>query len=103
MATRYVTPYDQYIYGIDRGKLEGLPISGGLLHFYFTSSDSPRPTYSDVNLTVLNANPIILDAGGSPGSVFLLNGVAYRVILFDPDGNTIFDMDPVFSFKPSTP
>ncbi len=100
-ASRYVTPYDQYIYGVDRGELQGLPIAGGLLHFYASNSLTPKPTYNDFNLLIPNANPIVLDTAGNPGSVFLLNGVAYHVVLIDPDGNTIFDMDPVVSFKPS--
>ncbi len=100
-ASRYVTPYDQYIYGVDRGQLAGLPITGGLLYFYTSNSSTPEPTYNDFNLLVPNPNPIELDSAGNPGSVFLLNGVAYRVKLVDPDGNTIFDMDPVVSFEPS--
>jgi hypothetical protein len=101
-GSRYVTPYDQYIYGTDRGQLEGLPIAGGLLHFYAGGTSTPQPTYNDTNLTIPNPNPIILDSAGNPGSVFLTGGVVYRVVLIDPDGNTIFDMDDVVSFAPST-
>jgi hypothetical protein len=34
------------------------PVSGGKLYTYLAGTTTPQPTYSDVNLTVANANPV---------------------------------------------
>jgi len=60
------------------------PLSGGLLYFYKPGTDTPKDTYSDNNLTVPNANPVVLSSSGLLPNVFL-DG-AYRVILQDKNG-----------------
>ncbi len=42
----------------------GNPLSGGKVYTYDAGTTTPRLTWSDINETVPNANPIILDAAG---------------------------------------
>jgi hypothetical protein len=51
----------------------GNPLSGGLLSVFKAGTSTPATTYSDVALTVPNANPVVLDAGGR-ATVFLAPG-----------------------------
>lgn len=51
---------------------DGAPLASGKLYFYAAGTSTPLDTYSDVNLTTPNANPITLNAAGkSPTPVFL--------------------------------
>ena len=72
----------------------GDPLSGGKLYFYTTETLTAKDTYSDSDLTTANTNPVVADAGGRFGNIFLGSGT-YRVILKDSDDVTIYDRDPV--------
>lgn len=85
---RYINPQPQYFTDL------GLPLTGGKLYFYEPSTLIPKDTYSNVALTIANTNPIVMATNGSPSTDIWLNGV-YRVRLFDPTGNLIWDKDPV--------
>lgn len=43
----------------------GRPLLGGKVYFYSVGTQTPKNTYKDVAQTVLNTNPVILDARGS--------------------------------------
>lgn len=73
----------------------GVPRAGAKLWFYETGTDTPQDTYSDSNLTVVNANPVVADANGQFGNIFLLGSPSYNVVLTDPSGVQIWAMDPV--------
>lgn len=73
---------------------DGNPLAAGKLYAYAAGGLTPLPTYADQPLTVPNANPIILDARGE-AVVYIPDGVAYRFILKDADGVTIWDQDDV--------
>lgn len=85
--SRYVNPRPQYLDG------SGDPVASGTLTFYEPGTTTPKTTYSDVNLSTANANPLSLDADGRCPSVFF-DGSA-RVILKNSSGTTIWDIDPV--------
>lgn len=85
---RYINPQPQYFTDL------GLPLTGGKLYFYEPSTLVPKDTYSNTALSIPNTNPIVLATNGSPSTDIWLNGV-YRVRLFDPTGNLIWDKDPV--------
>jgi len=85
---RYINPQPQYFTDL------GLPLTGGKLYFYEPSTLIPKDTYSNVSLTIANTNPIVMATNGSPSTDIWLDGV-YRVRLFDPTGNLIWDKDPV--------
>lgn len=85
---RFVTPDHQEF------DSNGDPLSGGKLHFYATGTLVAKDTFSDDALTTANANPVVADAAGRFGDIFLESG-DYRVILKDSDDVTIKDSDPV--------
>ncbi len=73
----------------------GVPRAGAQMFFYATGTNTYQNTYSDSGLTVPNVNPVIADANGQFGNVFLLTSPAYHVVLEDANGVVIWDMDPV--------
>ena len=74
------------------------PVSGGKLYTYLAGTTTPQPTYSDVNLTVANANPVILDSAGR-ATVFL-SGTSYKFVLTDASDVTIWTQDNVQAVAP---
>jgi hypothetical protein len=60
----------------------GLPLNGGLIYTYQASSTTPLATYTDVNGTVANSNPIVLDSSGRlPNEVWLTYGFNYKFVV----------------------
>ncbi len=76
---------------------DGNPLSSGTLTTFLAGLSTPATTYSDVNLTIANTNPISLDAAGRPtsGAIFLTPGVSYKFILKDVLGATIATRDNI--------
>ena len=71
--------------------LNGNPLVGGYVYFYEkTPSLVPKNTWQDAAQTVLNENPVVLD---SRGQATIYGAGAYRQVLTDADGNTIWDGD----------
>lgn len=71
----------------------GVPLAGGLLYTYSAGTTTPLATYSDVGLTVANANPIVLDAAGR-ATIFLLSS-SYKWILKTSAGVTVWTRDNI--------
>ena len=63
------------------------------LYFYETGTTTPKDTYSDAGLTTPNANPVVADANGLFGVIYLGTG-DYKVILKDASDNTLWTVDP---------
>ena len=60
----------------------GLPLNGGLIYTYQAGSTTPLATYTDVNGTIANTNPIVLDSSGrTPAEVWLTYGFNYKFVL----------------------
>jgi hypothetical protein len=74
------------------------PVSGGKLYTYVAGTTTPQPTYSDVNLTVANANPVVLDSAGR-ATVFL-SGSSYKFVLTDANDVPIWTQDNVQAVAP---
>jgi hypothetical protein len=76
---------------------QGHPLAGGKLWTYAAGTYAYATTYSDVNLSVANTNPIILDASGRPtsGAIYLTPGQNYRYVLQDATGANLFDKDNI--------
>lgn len=89
IGTRYYTPNP---FEFDAN---GVPLAGALLFFYTTGTSSPLNTYQDVALTTANTNPVVADANGRFGSIFLVPSTAYKVILQNSAGVQIWTEDPV--------
>ncbi|GJE37852.1 tail fiber protein [Methylobacterium persicinum] len=66
----------------------GKPLAGGSLSFYVPNTTTAKPTYKNAAQTVLNTNPVILDAAGR---ATVYGAGAYRQILKDRYGNLIWD------------
>lgn len=75
----------------------GVPLAGGQLWTYVTHTTTIAPTYSDVNLTTANPNPIVLNSAGRvpSGAIFLTPGQSYRYQLNDNLGNPLATYDDV--------
>lgn len=66
----------------------GQPYAGGKVYFYIPNTLTPKTTWSDSGQTSPNTNPVVLDSAGRA----VIYGVgAYRQILKDVFGNTIWD------------
>lgn len=66
----------------------GNPLSGGSVSFYIPGTTTPKDTYQDAGGTILNANPVILNGSGQ---AVIYGSGAYRQIVKDALGNTIWD------------
>lgn len=69
----------------------GRPLCGGKVWTYESGSLNPITTFKDINGTVPNTNPVILDYRGE-ADIFLLPG-SYRFIVYSKDGVQIYDAD----------
>lgn len=68
------------------------PLAGGFLQFYDKGTTTPRDTWSDEALTVLNPNPVPLDAAGRAEFAIWLDG-EYSVVIRSSAGETIWTRD----------
>lgn len=74
----------------------GEPLSGGLLYTYAPGTTTPKTTYTDENLSVPNANPIVLDSAGRC-TIFLTDGEEYKFLLQTSAAVTLRTIDEVKS------
>lgn len=66
----------------------GVPLALGTITFYVPNTSTLKNTWQDAAQTILNTNPIMLDAAGRA----IIYGVGeYRTVLKDSLGNTIWD------------
>lgn len=91
MATGILSPWPRYTVLNAAGK----PISGALLNTYIAGTTTPIATYSDVALTVANANPIVANSSGQIGPVFLSPGSSYKFVVTNPDASSLFSQDNI--------
>lgn len=66
----------------------GSPLSIGKVYFYIPGTTTPKNTYQDSGGTILNTNPIILDAGGR---AVIYGSGTYREVVVSNLGVTIWD------------
>ena len=86
-------PLGQFIqFFLDDGSVN----AGGSVTFYETDLTTLKNTYSDPALTVLNANPVTLDAAGRPVTDIWGSGV-YGAVLADSTGTTIQTLNNIQS------
>src|SRR5688572_11891898 len=74
----------------------GEPLSGGLLYTYAPGTTTNKTTYTDENLSVANANPIVLDSAGRC-TIFLTDGEEYKFVLQTSAAVTLRTIDEVKS------
>jgi len=66
----------------------GKPLTSGTVDFYVPGTTTRKTTWQDSTQTVLNTNPIVLDAAGRAQ---IWGSGAYRQIVKDRNGNIIWD------------
>ncbi len=82
----------------------GLPLAGGLLYTYQAGSSTPLTTYTTVNGTTPNSNPIILDsAGRTPQEVWMQTGYSYKFVLQTSAGVTLQTLDNLYPILQTAP
>ena len=79
MTSRFINPVPQFL--DDAGD----PLPNGLVYFYENDTVIAKNTYADANLTILNANPLPLNADGTMQNCFY-NGTARVIVTYD-DGS----------------
>lgn len=87
---RYSTPITQYL--DDAGN----PLVGGKLTFYASGTENLQNTYNTEALTIANTNPVILDAGGRAGNVWMQD-LDYKIRLYTADDVLVWEADPYTS------
>lgn len=88
MANRFNMPFPQWFNG------NGAPGAGYKLAFYVTNTDTPKDTYADSGLSVPNTNPVVANADGVWGDIFLGTG-DYKVVLLTAADVVVDTADPV--------
>jgi hypothetical protein len=66
----------------------GVPLSGGSVYFYIPNTSTPKATYQDPAQTILNTNPVILDANGQ---AVIWGSGTYRQVVYDANNNLVWD------------
>ena len=82
----------------------GLPLAGGLLYTYQAGSSTPLTTYTTINGTIANTNPIVLGTDGRlPSELWLTYGYFYKFVLQDAVGSTIATYDNLYGILGTVP
>jgi hypothetical protein len=76
---------------------DNVVLGGGSVTFYEPGTTTLKNTYSDSGQSILNTNPVLLDAAGRLPNVFF-SGLA-KAVLKDADGEIIQTRDPVGDFS----
>ena len=74
----------------------GDPLSAGKLYFFESGTTTAKVTFSDINFTIPNTNPVILTAAGRQPNIFfdgnakaiLTNASDVQIVVRDPVGET---------------
>lgn len=75
------------------------PLAGGQLYTYQAGTTTPAATYTDSTAITQNPNPVVMNARGE-ASVWLSPTQAYKFVLKDASGNTIWTADQITSPAP---
>ena len=82
----------------------GLPLAGGLLYTYQAGSSTPLTTYTTINGTIANTNPIVLGTDGRlPSELWLTYGYFYKFVLQDANSNLIASYDNIYGILGTVP
>ena len=82
----------------------GLPLSGGLLYTYQAGSSTLLTTYTTVNGTIANTNPIVLDSSGrTPSEIWMQTGYSYKFVIQTSAAVTLQTLDNLYPILQSAP
>lgn len=83
-----------YLSGQQLSDGNGTPLASAKAYFYVTGTTTPLATYSDAGLTAVNANPVVADANGRFGDIYL-QSARYKVVLATSADVAVDTLDPV--------
>lgn len=82
----------------------GIPNAGGLIYTYQAGSSTLLTTYTTVNGTIANTNPIVLDAyGRTPSEIWMQTGYSYKFIIQTSAAVTLQTLDNLYPILQSAP
>jgi hypothetical protein len=82
----------------------GIPNAGGLIYTYQAGSSTLLSTYTTVNGTIANTNPIVLDAyGRTPSEIWMQTGYSYKFIIQTASAVTLQTLDNLYPILQSAP
>ena len=82
----------------------GIPNAGGLIYTYQAGSSALLTTYTTVDGTIANSNPIVLDAyGRTPSEIWMQAGYSYKFIIQTADGVTLQTLDNLYPILQNAP
>ena len=82
----------------------GIPNAGGLIYTYQAGSSTLLTTYTTVNGTIANTNPIVLDAyGRTPSEIWMQTGFSYKFIIQTADAVTLQTLDNLYPILQNAP
>ncbi len=82
----------------------GLPLAGGKLYTYQAGSSTPLATYTTIDGTIANSNPIILGSDGKlPEELWLTYGYNYKLVLKDANEVLIYTYDNIYGILGTIP
>jgi hypothetical protein len=84
MATILPTGETQFLDG------NGDPLTAGTVTFYIPGTTTPKDTWQNSGQSILNSNPVTLDAAGR---AIIYGSGAYRQVVKDQFGNLIWDTE----------
>jgi hypothetical protein len=73
----------------------GDPLASGQVASYIVGTDTPKALYTDSDLTVPHANPVILDAEGRPPAPIFVSPGGYKFVVSDADDVVLYTVDDV--------
>jgi hypothetical protein len=68
---------------------QGRPLAGGKIDFYENGTTTPKNTWSDSGLSVLNANPVVIGADGRVPDIFANASDVFSVRVTDANDNVV--------------
>lgn len=82
----------------------GIPNAGGLIYTYQAGSSTLLSTYTTVNGTIANTNPIVLDAyGRTPSEIWMQTGYSYKFIIQTASAVTLQTLDDLYPILQNAP
>ena len=91
MATGTLAPIARY----QAFDSNGNPVSGAKLYTFEAGTSTPAETWSNVELTSSNANPLIASSTGLFGPIFLETGHSYKFVLNNASDVLLWSQDNV--------
>lgn len=76
-------------------------VSGGTIEFYNAGTTTPLTVYSDEDLTSAIGTTVTTDASGRIENVWIDDETAFKVIVKDASGNTVYTDDDLYAYGTS--